>query len=144
MSFVATIEEAEEIANQLLQAVFERTEPYRSKNKNEITQEEWRVIDEQNWGKIKSRILCSNKLSHVHNFIKTLSITECHDGNMLYLESYSHEIVGVYTLHNACREIMYDSVIIDEDEGEIEINNSIAYICISFKNAKQKEFEYRA
>jgi hypothetical protein len=49
MSFVATIEEAEEIANQLLQAVFERTEPYRSKNKNEITeenkhQEMWKYI----------------------------------------------------------------------------------------------------
>jgi hypothetical protein len=39
MMFCATIEEAEEMANQLLQLVFARTEPYRSKNKNEITQE---------------------------------------------------------------------------------------------------------
>ena len=31
MSFCATIEEAEEIANQLLQEVFKRTEPYRLK-----------------------------------------------------------------------------------------------------------------
>jgi hypothetical protein len=144
MSFVATIEEAEEIANQLLQAVFERTEPYRSKNKKDITQEEWKVIDEKNWAKIKSKILSCQKYLHTHDFVKTLSVIDIHDGNILNLESNTHaQHVSSRFLSDVCSAISYaDCVAIDDDGEEIELGNSIGWVHIFFKNTRQDEFEY--
>lgn len=142
--FFDDIKIVEEIANQLLQLVFEHTEPYRSKNKKDITQEEWEVIDKKNWAKIKSKILSCQKYLHTHDFVKTLSVIDIHDGNILNLESNTHaQYVSSSFLSDVCSAISYaDCIAIDDDGEEIELGNSISWVHIFFKNTKQKEFEY--
>jgi len=134
----------EEIANQLLQLVFDATEKKVVKNKKDITQEEWKVIDEKNWAKIKSKILSCQKYLHTHDFVKTLSVIDIHDGNILNLESNTHaQHVSSRFLSDVCSAISYaDCIAIDDDGEEIELGSSINWVHIFFKNTRQDEFEY--
>lgn len=133
----------EEIANQLLQLVFEATEKPVFKNKKDITEEEWKVIDEKKWAKIKSKTLLCQKYLYTHDFVKTLSVIDIHDGNILSLESNTHAHVSSSFLFDVCRAIAYaDGIGIDDDGEEIEIGNSIGWVKIFFKNTRQDEFEY--
>jgi hypothetical protein len=135
---------AEEMANQLLQLVFEHTEKKVVKNKRDITKEEWKVIDEKNWAKIKSKILSCQKYLHTHDFVKTLSVIDIHDGNILNLESNTHaQHVSSRFLSDVCSAISYaDCIAIDDDGEEIELGSSINWVHIFFKNTRQDEFEY--
>jgi len=143
MYFSASIEEAEEIANQLLQAVFDATEKPVFKNKKDITEEEWKVIDEKKWAEIKSKTLLCQKYLYTHDFVKTLSVIDIHDGNILSLESNTHAHVSPSFLFDVCRAIAYaDGIEIDAEGEEIEIGNSIGWVKIFFKNTRQDEFEY--
>jgi len=143
MYFSASIEEAEEIANQLLQVVFDATEKLVVKNKRDITKEEWRIIDEKRWAEIRNKILDFSCYIDLHSFIKTLSVFEIHDGSALYLESNAFGIVSTDILLRSCMAIMYaDSVGYNDDGDIVEIGETLFSIYINFKNTKQKEFEY--
>jgi len=143
-NFTFTTGEAEQLANELLQAVFDATEKLVLKNKKDITQEEWKVIDEKNWAKIKSKILSCQKYLHTHDFVKTLSVIDIHDGNILNLESNTHaQHVSSRFLSDVCSAISYaDCIAIDDDGEEIELGSSINWVHIFFKNTRQDEFEY--
>ena len=142
-NFTFTTNEAEQLANELLQAVFDATEKVVLKNKKDITEEEWKVIDEKKWAKIKSKTLLCQKYFHTHDFVKTLSVIDIHDGNILNLRSNTHAYVSPSLLFDVCRAIAYaDCVAIDNDGEEIELGNSIGWIHIFFKNTRQDEFEY--
>jgi len=138
-----SVEKAEELAGLLLQAVFDLTEKKVVKNKNEITQEEWRVIDEQRWTEIRTKILDFSDYIHLHSFIKTLSVIEILDGSSLFLVSNAFGIVDKNILIASCMAIMYaDSIDFDDDGNIVEIGERLWSIHINFKNTKQKEFEY--
>jgi predicted RNase H-like HicB family nuclease len=142
-NFTFTTNEAEQLANELLQLVFDATEKQILKNKKDITEEEWKVIDEQNWAKIKSKTLLCQKYLYTHDFVKTLSVIDIHDGNILSLESNTYAHVSPSFLFDVCRAIAYaDGIGIDDDGEEIEIGNSIGWVKIFFKNTRQDEFEY--
>jgi len=124
-----------------LQLVFDATEKKVVKNKRDITEEEWKVIDEQNWAKMKSKILYCSKYSYLHDFVKTLSVIDIHDGNILNLQSNIHAYVHPRFLSDVCAAISYaDCMEIDADGEEIEMGNTIGWVHISFKNTRQDEF----
>lgn len=143
-NFTFTTNEAEQLANELLQAVFDATEKLVLKNKKDITEEEWKVIDEKRWAKMKSKILYCSKYSHTHDFVKTLSVIDIHDGNILNLVSDTHAYVSPHFLYDVCKAINFaDCMEIDADGEEIEISgNSINWVIIFFENTRQDEFEY--
>ncbi|MBV5309288.1 hypothetical protein [Chromatium okenii] len=128
-NFTFTTNEAEQLANELLQAVFDATEKQILKNKKDITQEEWKVIDEKNWAKTKSKILNSIDYSDYHLFIKSLKIVDYHDGNILSLVSSVYVFVQKEYLEEVCR------VILDVEGGRA------SHIIIYFDNTRQDEYE---
>jgi hypothetical protein len=137
------VKTAEEMANQLLQAVFEHTEKKFVKNKRDITEEEWRIIDEKRWAEIRNKILDFSCYIDLHSFIKTLSVFEIHDGSSLYLESNAFVFISIDILLRSCMAIWYaDSVDYNDDGDIVEIGERLWSIHINFKNTKQKEFEY--
>ena len=142
-NFTFTTNEAEQLANELLQAVFDATEKVVLKNKKDITEEEWKVIDEKRWAEIRNKILDFSCYIHLHSFIKTLSVFEILDGSSLYLESNAFGIISTDILLRSCMAIMYaDSVGYDDDGNIVEVGERLWSIHINFKNTKQKEFEY--
>ena len=142
-NFTFTTNEAEQLANELLQAVFDATEKVVLKNKKDITEEEWKVIDEKRWAEIRNKILDFSCYIHLHSFIKTLSVFEILDGSSLHLESNAFGIISTDILLRSCMAIMYaDSVGYDDDGNIVEVGERLWSIHINFKNTKQKEFEY--
>jgi hypothetical protein len=142
-NFTFSIDQAEHVANQLLQAVFEHTEKKVVKNKNDITEEEWKIIDEKRWAEIRNKILDFSSYIDLHSFIKTLSVFEILDGSSLYLESNAFGFISIDILLRSCMAIMYaDSVDYNDDGDIVEIGERLWSIHIDFKNTKQKEFEY--
>lgn len=142
-NFTFSIDQAEHVANQLLQAVFEHTEKKVLKNKKDITEEEWKVIDEKRWAEIRNKILDFSCYIHLHSFIKTLSVFEILNGSSLHLESNAFLFISRDILLHSCMAIMYaDSVDYDDDGNIVEVGERLWSIHINFKNTKQKEFEY--